>query len=116
MPWRFENDTLTAPDSRSWPAVSGPCGRGRLDSGKYKIGPVTVLDSSAPNNKPYRDRRGFAWWCPLKPLFECDRTGLGIHPDGNIPGTKGCLGITAQNTRDLYRVLKSSPDRILIVR
>ena len=115
MPWRFENNTLTAPDRRTWPARSGPFGRGRIDPGKYRLGPVTAIDPNAVENEPFRDPCGLAWWCPLTPLFDTIRTGLGLHPDGNIPGTEGCVGITADNTRTLFFALKKSPDRILIV-
>jgi hypothetical protein len=30
-----------------------------------------------------------------------------IHPDGNLPGTEGCIGILGQNALELYEMLMS---------
>ena len=35
-----------------------------------------------------------AWSIEVHPLFSSQRTLLRIHPDGNLPGTRGCIGIT----------------------
>ena len=35
----------------------------------------------------------------LTPLFKTDRTLLRIHPDGNIPGTRGCIGVQCKDAR-----------------
>lgn len=34
-----------------------------------------------------------AWSVDVEPLFSSRRTLLRIHPDGNLPGTRGCIGI-----------------------
>ena len=42
----------------------------------------------------------------------------GMHPDGNVPGTLGCTGITSQDSttiKDLVNDFESSPDNPLDV-
>jgi hypothetical protein len=106
--WRFNGKMIFSPDGKSWPAVSGPHGKGTLPVGLYFIGPAVELDSKSLENQPYCDKNGFAWWCPLGPAFSTARTGFGIHPDGNIPGTKGCIGIKCRDTSPLFELLKIS--------
>ena len=113
--WRFDGVFLIAPDNSQWPAISGPHGKGLLPEGKYRIGQAVALDSTILANLPYRDPTGLAWWCPLEPLFLTKRTHLGIHPDGNVPGTKGCIGITSPDTRALFERLMPGQGEILIV-
>ncbi len=108
------DDLRTATDGRSWSAVSGPHGRGRLPSGRYRIGRVTTL-LSGDQNRSYRDRTGLAWWCPIYSNFDSTRTGLGIHPDGGVSGTLGCIGITEDSTRPLYNALREAEGITLIV-
>lgn len=115
MPWKFENNRLSAPDGKIWPAVSGPYGKGKLPSGQYLITEPVEIKSMASKYDSYRDKSGFAWWCRIKPLFETDRSGFGIHPDGNVPGTLGCIGIRLEVTREVFEALLSSEDKILIV-
>src|SRR5688572_10627148 len=104
MTWLYRPGSLLSDTGGSWSAVSGPHGRGALPKGTYRIGAAVALDREAPN--AYRDRAGFAWWCPITPSFSTDRTGLGIHPDGNVPGTEGCIGVTERDTRDAYEALR----------
>lgn len=113
--WRFDGYFLTGPDHRKRPALSGPYGRGKLPEGFYLIGRAVVIDPDDPANRPYRDRSGLAWWCPLTPLFETDRDSFGIHPDGNIPGTMGCIGITDSETGEILDLLKKSEGEQLSV-
>lgn len=115
MPWKYENNRLVSPDGKNWPAISGPYGKGKLPPGQYHINKPVEIKSSAKKYNPYRDKTGFAWWCRIKPLFETDRSGFGIHPDGNIPGTLGCIGITIDDTREVFEVLQNSEDKVLIV-
>jgi hypothetical protein len=48
----------------------------------------------------YRDKKGFSWF------FWIGSGKLGIHPDGNVPGTKGCIGIVEDDTKSLFDKLK----------
>lgn len=115
MSWKYENNRLISPNGKKWPAVSGPYGKGKLPSGQYLITQPVEIKSKADKYKPYRDKTGFAWWCRIKPSFETDRSGFGIHPDGNIPGTLGCIGIRLDDTREVFYELLDSDNTILIV-
>ena len=48
----------------------------------------------------YQDKQGLRWFLWL------GVGNYGIHPDGNIPGTKGCIGIVKDDTSDLFHSLK----------
>jgi RHS repeat-associated protein len=41
----------------------------------------------------------------LKLRDDLGRTGLGIHPDGNVPGTEGCIGLTAPDSSEVAEIL-----------
>jgi hypothetical protein len=69
---------------------------------------------------PYRDKSGFGFFVPIYPQFQTNRGKvggrLGIHPDGNKPGTLGCIGITDSNTKNFHNAIKmSSPSSKLIL-
>jgi hypothetical protein len=115
MPWRFEGRVLKGPEGQEYPAISGPHGRGRLPSGEYEIGEVDEVEGTHPNYNSYLDETGKAWWVPLKPRFKTDRYGLGIHPDGNVIGTLGCIGVRSKDTRQVYEELKKAKGDALIV-
>lgn len=43
---------------------------------------------------------------PVNALFDLHgRYGLGIHPDGNVPGTEGCIGLLDSDTSDFRGML-----------
>ena len=93
------------PPNKSYKAVSGGGStNGTLPIGLYKISLVTAL-ADTKNNVPYKGE-GFPWFARLDALGNCTRTGLAIHPDGNLPGTAGCLGVL-ENDIELYENLKS---------
>jgi len=115
MSWKFENNKLISSDGKYWPAVSGPYGKGKLPAGEYLITEPVEIKSKADKYKPYRDKTGFTWWCRIKPMFETERSGFGIHPDGNISGTLGCIGITLDDTKDVFEALLNSDDMSLVV-
>jgi len=72
--------------------------------GLYQIeGPRTL--AKVPENDPYTDKSGFGWFARLIPQFETERSGFGIHPDGNVPGTRGCIGLNPEVTRGVYDYL-----------
>lgn len=113
MSWRFHNGRLSAPNGGEWAARSGPWGKGKLPDGLYRIGAAVSL--SGASNTSYKDAADFAWWCPITPRFETPRSGLGIHPDGGISGTLGCVGIVDGNTWALYRLLLRAEGETLLV-
>src|SRR5258706_10600792 len=84
-------------------AISGPYGEGSLPTGTYKALRSKLLDKQpSDSNGAYCDTNNKCWLQALAPDFETDRTELGIHPDGNVPGTQGCIGIRAADTKKWY--------------
>lgn len=69
--------------------MAGKAGYGVPHHSKYSLPPYS-----------YRDDKGFSWflWIGVG--------DLGIHPDGNVPGTKGCIGITNNDTKALFDKFK----------
>ena len=110
--------TINGSPLESWPAVSGPWGKGPAPAGPYTVNgaPVTVPPSN-PNYNSYCDPSGNCWWVPITPNFTPDpfRDGLGIHPDGGVPGTSGCIGAKGRNTQNLRNFLTNNPGLPLIV-
>ena len=87
--------------------VSGGYNRGTLPIGLYSVKKPLKLDDTE-NNKAYK-KESFPWVAKLFPKGICiddkgKRTGLFIHPDGNVEGTLGCLGIL-QNDIQCYDLL-----------
>lgn len=97
---------------RGWAATSGPFGKGKAPKGKYMVGEVKAIDPSA--NKSFRDPDGLAWFAPLTPEFQTDRSSLGLHPDGGVEGTEGCVGLRG-STKEFYDWLLASKNVTLIV-
>ena len=81
---------------KTYYGTSGPFGKGSLPTGQYK----------GSNFRRRSDKTGMicpgsqtGWSINLDPLnFSTDRTELRIHPDGNKPGTLGCIGIECSNS------------------
>lgn len=113
MGWIFFNGRLVAPSGESWMARSGPWGNGQLPDGLYTIGSAARLPVAGSSS--YRDANNFAWWCPITPRFATHRSSLGIHPDGNVSGTLGCIGIVNGNTYSLYTTLRHAHGDVLLV-
>jgi hypothetical protein len=113
--WVFDGKNLTWCDKvlKQFPAVSGPYGKGELPTGAYSVASAVSLHD-VPANEAYRDKAGNTWFAPLKPLFATERKGFGIHPDGNVPGTLGCIGLTAEDTKEVLELL-SGPGVLYVV-
>src|SRR2546430_8662090 len=102
---------------KTWSAVSGGGAYKPLSAKKYTIPALSLMvgteqakgailddkkynkDYPDPNKNPFRDTGGLAWYLWL------GSAGLGIHPDGNVPGTEGCIGVKG-DTRDLFDELR----------
>jgi hypothetical protein len=96
-------------NGRSYRAISGPFRKGTLEVGKYRIETKKVVTNIL-------DRPGFqssvasgGWFIPLVPLFDSDRYGLGIHPDGGQKGTEGCIGIQGQSAAMFWKAWEAEP-------
>jgi hypothetical protein len=49
---------------------------------------------------------GNGWSLDLDPKFKTDRDLLRIHPDGNVPGTEGCIGPDCRYQQQVYDALR----------
>lgn len=91
-------------DVQFWRSLSGAWGKGMLPTGEYIIGPVRTLPDTKKNNS--FKGKGVPWFAPITPKFKTDRTELGIHPDGGIDGTSGCLSpIKSEDDQKLLSLL-----------
>lgn len=103
-------------DKKHYWAKSGPFGKGPLPVGEYKVGSLIDLD-------PKKVKSGFkvgsvSYWIKLTPMFETVRKGLGIHPDGNINGTLGCIGlqgIDAYRFQLDWKRLSEEPQKLVVI-
>ena len=108
------NGFLISPNGAFWPARTGPHGKGALPDGHYRITKPTIRTKAA-----YRDKKGFCWFChiPSKVINKVwNRYEFGIHPDGSVAGTMGCIGLTDSDTRSAYNALSKTSTKDLIVK
>ena len=106
---KFErhNNRLVWADSQ-YAAVSGPWGK-PLPSGRYRVEVRNAVVGGSLSSS-YRDRKtGHAWFIPITPLFNTNRGGFGIHPDGNVAGTLGCIGLTGDACERFWVRWNSTP-------
>jgi len=84
-------------------AVSGPYGNGPLPPGEYVTS--TTLAPNAGHYFPsgFRLDSGTAYGVKLEPQFPTSRGGLWIHPDGNVAGTLGCIGVAPQDAERFWQ-------------
>jgi RHS repeat-associated protein len=96
----------------TWGADSGPWGNGAAPEGNYVVSsPISVSSMTNRNNyESYCDPSENCWFAPLTPTFPTTRSGLGVHPDGGVPGTAGCIGVTNTDTTSLENALQNNPD------
>jgi len=111
------NKTLSWPIKKlTWSAISGPYGAGALPPGLYDIARREITQYTNKVDVPYRDKSGMGFFVPIYPKFKTTRgkSGgrLGIHPDGNKPGTLGCIGITEANTKSFHDAIKYTAPNI----
>lgn len=80
--------------------------------GLYDIARREVTGYTATIDFAFRDKTGRGFFAPIYPKFKTNRgkSGgrLGIHPDGNKPGTLGCIGITDSNTKSFHDAIAST--------
>ena len=109
----YPGDANTAGPPQRFPGVSGPFGNGSLPPGNYTLpSPAVSVPPGWPNRSAFCDASGNCWWQPIQPDFYTPRDRLGIHPDGNNPGTAGCIGVSGDNTRDLFDILSNTTDPV----
>lgn len=86
-------------------AISGPHGNGSIPNGDYTI----YRGVEYYGDKGYvRDGVGFVFNLRYDKATS-QRPGLEIHPDGNVPGTLGCIGLKsdAAQLKDFFNVMTS---------
>lgn len=102
---RFRGRLYHTNSGKSWAATSGPFGNGAAPKGEYTFEAAKDIEPDAAENAPFRDPSGNAWFVALTPQFKTKRTSLGVHPDGGVPGTQGCIGVVEKDTQDLRKLL-----------
>ena len=90
--FRTRQETLIL-DGEEYQSISGPYGNGALPPGEYHTS--TTLAPNAGHYFPsgFVGPDGFAFGIKLIPQFPTSRGGLWVHPDGNVIGTLGCIGV-----------------------
>ena len=108
--------------SDEYDVVTGGYGKGQIPDGVYIIevrkvvvGNDTTMQSGFVNPSTKR-----GWFIPLTPKFTTNRHGFGIHPDGNLPGTKGCLGLQGDDIKKFWdkwmrTPINSRPGSLLVL-
>lgn len=120
--FNIAGETLSWPaKGLRWGAVSGPHGLRALPPGLYDISRREVTPYTKTVDSPYRDKTGYGFFIPIYPKFDTLRGTvdgrLGIHPDGNVYGTRGCIGIKNANTRNFHDAIRSTaPSAKLILK
>src|SRR5229473_4812409 len=92
-------------DADEYAAVSGPYGAGYIELGDYtvKVRNVETHPGMKPGYcLPGADGDDICFFIPLDAKFQTDRDGIGIHPDGNVPGTEGCIGLQKADFEDFW--------------
>jgi RHS repeat-associated protein len=86
-------------------AIGGPYGNGAPPNGRY-----TIDNPRNPRKESGYKRDGVSFSFNLNPQFETKRTDLRIHPDGNNPGTLGCVGLqsTGAQGTEFYNLINSA--------
>lgn len=105
-------------NGKTFNAVSGPSGNGKLPAGKYRVKVYHVVVDGLGNSYC---AGGVCFFIPIEPLFASNRHGLGIHPNGNTSGTEGCIGLSFSDAPLFWKEwtsmsLASRPDRLLVMR
>jgi hypothetical protein len=62
-------------------------------------GPIDRSANSEMYHPSMVDTNGWGWSIRLVPLFSTTREAIGVHPDGGLPGTLGCIGIALSSVQ-----------------
>ena len=100
-------------------AISGGFGLGPLPDGSYEVKTRNVVTGTHLASGFENTLTGNKWFIPIIPNFAETRSGFGIHPDGNVPGTKGCIGLQASDVGSFWRrrmntTLSSRPTQVTV--
>jgi hypothetical protein len=100
-------------------SVTGPHGKGALPKGNYTIKVRHAVVGDTLKSSYENSVTGNRWFIPITPQFSTSRDGFGIHPDGNVPGTLGCIGVKSSDagsfwTRWNTTILSARPTRVTV--
>ena len=86
----------------SFDALSGSRKLYPLENGEY------ISDNFRKRTLTTMVKDGIGFSIDLAPLFETNRSNLRIHPDGGLPGTEGCIGLTgsAKQLTEFTEIIK----------
>ncbi|WP_342113467.1 hypothetical protein [Pseudoduganella sp. OTU4001] len=122
---RVEGKLCISAKGRSYNACSGSRSLLPLPNGLYEVKNLRFnRDDAAMAREVLASENGGggmcfpAWSVDLEPLFSSRRTALRIHPDGNLPGTQGCIGIldsVHECYDDLFQLLAKEDKRLLLL-
>jgi hypothetical protein len=114
-----KNSQMLSGFGKTWIVRSGGESYAALENKIYSVPPRSLMIGTAHipgaihhskyNQACYKDENGLGWFLWL------GEGGLGIHPNMNITGTQGCIGIVASCTRDLLDLLRDRSHQILSV-
>jgi len=90
-------------------AITGGFGLGPLPDGEYEVKTRNVVVGSHLASGFENTLTGNRWFIPIIPRFASTRDGFGIHPDGNVPGTKGCIGLQSSEAGSFWRRWLNTP-------
>jgi len=84
--------------------ITGGYGKGAIPDGIYDIEIYKAVEGDKTSMKTgfINSATGRGWFLPLSPKFSTTRHGFGIHPDGNLPGTKGCVGLQGMGINKIW--------------
>ena len=107
--------------SNEFEVVTGGYGKGPVPDDLYDIEVFRAVEGDISNLKYgfVNPITGRGWFLPLTPKFTTTRHGFGIHPDGNLPGTKGCVGLQGADIKKFWDTwvrtpLKMRPTSLLV--
>jgi len=95
-----------------YPCYSGGWGKGHLQTGEYDLFAMSTPRQikELKNPKPYT-KNNFGWFGALEPKFKTERSALGVHPDGNIEFSSGCMVMPFKSIDEnirFYNVIRDS--------
>lgn len=91
----------------AYAAISGPWSAGVLPNGAYGVKKYNVVDKGLQAG--FICQSGKQFFIPLQQPSNIKRSGFGIHPDGNIEGTQGCIGIVGADADKFWKAWMNLP-------
>lgn len=103
---------------------AGGFGSGAPQNGQYTVNNLSDRRMSSARPHAGMNLHGVGFSLDLNPQFDTKRDRLRIHPDGNNPGTLGCIGVTGSKEelltlenmfQEIFKSQRSIPAHIEIL-